>query len=60
MPMLTISEVAKALKLTDATIRNWIERGHIQAVRLPSGIYRIAQSEVDRVLQGDKKDEVAV
>jgi len=51
--MLTISEVAAALKLTDATIRNWIERGHIKAVRLPSGIYRIEQVELDRILQQD-------
>jgi excisionase family DNA binding protein len=48
--LLTTKQVAFILNLQPVTIRRWIESGHLAAIRLPSGEYRVRQSEVDRVL----------
>jgi excisionase family DNA binding protein len=48
--LLTTSAAADALGVTAQTIRRWIEAGQIKAVALPSGHFRIPQSEIDRLL----------
>ncbi len=52
--LLTVHEVAKRLRVDDTTVRRWITNGILLAITLPhSGkrqSYRIAQSELDRVL----------
>lgn len=44
---------AQALGVTTQTIRRWIEAGHLKAVTLPTGHYRIPQAEIDRLLGED-------
>lgn len=50
--MLTTGRVAASLGVTINTVKNWARAGKIQAVRLPSGHFRIPATEVDRLLQG--------
>lgn len=47
---LTVAEVAKLLKLNEQTIRNWIDRGELAAVRLGPRRVRIRRSELDRFI----------
>ncbi|MHA1595538.1 MAG: MerR family transcriptional regulator [Candidatus Baldrarchaeia archaeon] len=47
-----ISEVARILNVSRHTVLNWIRKGKIRAIRLPSGRYRIPESEVRRILEG--------
>lgn len=56
MPMeqhFTVSEVAKALKKSERTIRRWIDRGEIAAAELPGRFgkpnYMIPRSELERL-----------
>ena len=44
-----IRAAAERLGVHENTIRNWIDRGILRAVRLPSGIRRISLGEVDRM-----------
>jgi len=38
---LTVQDIAKRLKVTDLTVRRWIEQGELKAVKLRGTIYRI-------------------
>ena len=38
---LTVQDIAKRLKVTDLTVRRWIEAGELKAVKLRGTIYRI-------------------
>lgn len=40
----TTTEVGKMFDVTSETVRDWIVKGHLPAVRLPSGTYRIHRS----------------
>lgn len=53
-PMKTISIRAAARKLGvhENTIRNWIDRHIIAAFRLPTGVRRVPETEIDRLAQG--------
>lgn len=44
--MLRSGEAAKILGVSRHTVIMWIKKGLIKAVRLPSGRYRIPESEV--------------
>lgn len=46
--LLTVTEVAKVLRVTSQAVRDMIRRGDIQAVRLGRQ-YRIPRSELDRI-----------
>jgi excisionase family DNA binding protein len=46
----TTTEAATLLAVHPVTIRRWIEAGHIKAVLLPTGHFRISQAEIDRLL----------
>jgi excisionase family DNA binding protein len=48
--LLTVAEVAEQLKLNPQTIRNWIDRGELSAVRLGSRRVRVRSSELERFL----------
>lgn len=51
---LTVMEVAETLKLNPQTVRNWIDRGELRAVRVGSRRVRIRQSDLDALLaQGE-------
>ena len=55
--MKKISEIAKQLDLHETTVRRWIMRGKLQAVRLPNGTLRVAQDELDRLLSVVTQDK---
>lgn len=46
---LTVAEVAETLKLNQQTVRNWIDRGELPAVRVGRRV-RIKRSDFDRLL----------
>ena len=43
-------EAAKRLGVSRATIGRWRKRGYVEGIKQPSGQYKYAESEVDRVL----------
>ncbi len=47
---LTVDEVARRLKLNPQTIRNWIDRGSMPAVRIGRRV-RVLRSDFDRLVQ---------
>lgn len=51
-PLLTVGEAAARLHVHDNTVRNWIARGVLTAVRLPGGHRRIDSMAVERVRMG--------
>ncbi|WP_249010899.1 helix-turn-helix domain-containing protein [Conexibacter sp. DBS9H8] len=46
---LTVAEVATLLKINEQTVRNWIDRGELSAVRAGRRV-RIRRSALDQVL----------
>lgn len=56
--MLTTGEVAQALGVTINTVKNWVAAGRLDAVRLPSGHYRIPRNGVERLLGGPAREEL--
>jgi len=38
---LTVQDIVKRLKVTEQTVRRWIERGELKAVKLSGSRYRI-------------------
>ena len=46
---LTVAEVAKALKLNQQTVRNWIDQGSLPAVRVGRRV-RIKRSDFERIV----------
>ena len=48
--VLLVAEVAKALRVSKQTVRRWIKSGKIKVVRLPSGRYRLPQSDLQDIL----------
>lgn len=56
--ILTVSEVARLLRVDGTTVRRWIKKGKMEAVELPNGGeterhgYRIRASEVKRIAPG--------
>ena len=49
--MLPLSEVEQLLSLTRWSLWNWIRDGKLNAAKQPNGHYRVAESEVRRVLR---------
>lgn len=47
---LTVDEVAELLKINPQTVRNWIDRGELPAVRVGQRRVRICQSDLDEFL----------
>lgn len=52
--LLTVHEVAQALRVDDTTVRRWIKNGALEAVSLPHmnkrQAYRIKQTTLDALL----------
>jgi excisionase family DNA binding protein len=52
--LLTVSEVARILRVDDTTVRRWVKQGALEAVTLPHvnvrRAYRIKRSTLDKVL----------
>ena len=56
--LLTVAEVAELFKVAPKRVREWIDDGHLLAIRTPGGPraeYRIRKSEVERMLGEEKK-----
>ncbi|HBN92225.1 MAG TPA: hypothetical protein DD397_06650 [Hyphomonas sp.] len=54
---LTVTDIAKDIQVSDRTVRDWIVRGLIRAVRLPGGGYRVRQEEWERVKTSWENEE---
>jgi putative resolvase len=52
--LLKIREAAVLLNVSRQSLWKWIKQGKIEAVKLPSGRYRIPESEVVRIMQSAK------
>lgn len=52
--LLTVHEIAQAVRVDDTTVRRWIKNGVLEAVRLPHAgkreSYRIKRSTLDALL----------
>jgi excisionase family DNA binding protein len=53
--LLTVQEVARRLRVNEATVRRWIKDGALEAIKLPHNgkreIYRIRQSTLNSILK---------
>ena len=47
---LTIAEVANLLRLNQQTVRNWIDRGDLPAVRIGPRRVRVRESDLERLI----------
>jgi excisionase family DNA binding protein len=50
--LLTVSQAASLLRVSDRTIRRWIEAERVPFLKLPSGAYRIPQGALLASLRG--------
>lgn len=61
--LLTVSEVARILRVDDATVRRWVKQGILEAVVLPHvhsrQVYRIKRETLEKVL-GESQQNTAV
>lgn len=51
--LMTVPEVADALRLTDETVHRWAREGKLPAVVLPSGLKRFRRTDIEAILAGD-------
>ena len=55
----TVAELADLLRVHVTTVRRWIARGNLQAIRLPcGGEYRITSAEVERLREPMRVGEI--
>ena len=59
--LLTVSEVARCLRVDDTTVRRWIKSGALEAITLPhlgerQG-YRVKRSIIDALLTSDQPSQ---
>jgi excisionase family DNA binding protein len=59
--LLTVSEVARILRVDDTTVRRWVKQGILEAVILPHTSarqgYRIKRETLNKVLGGTAPNE---
>ncbi len=56
--MLTPKEASKLLGISRRTLRDWVRKGIIRAVYLPTGRIRIPESEIQRIIEeGGREDD---
>lgn len=46
----SVGFAAEQFQVSTGTVRNWIAKGYIRAVSLPSGVRRIPDSEINRLV----------
>jgi excisionase family DNA binding protein len=51
-PWLTLAEIAEELRMSPATIRSWISKGTLRAMRAGKRKWLVRRSELDRMLAG--------
>jgi len=49
--LVTVEEAARILKVRRETIRRYIKSGHLKAVMLPGGDYRLHEKDIERLLR---------
>lgn len=49
MKLLTTSQAARELGVHPNTLRGWVDRGLVPAVRLPSGYRRFSPEQIEQV-----------
>lgn len=49
MKMISIREAAERLQVHENTVRNWIDRGILDAVKLPTGRRRLLLAAVEQM-----------
>jgi excisionase family DNA binding protein len=52
--LLTPTEAAKMLRVSHSTITRYIRLGLLDAVKLPSGQYRIRREDVEKLLRREQ------
>lgn len=52
-PWMTLAEIAGELRMSPATIRSWISKGRLQAMRAGQRKWLVRRSELDRMLRGE-------
>ena len=55
-PWLTLAEIAGELRMSPATIRSWISKGTLRAMRPGKRKLLVRRSELDRMLRGEDMD----
>jgi len=59
--LMTVSEVARILRVDDTTVRRWVKQGALEAVVLPHArerqAYRIKRETLDKMLGGPSSSE---
>lgn len=49
--LFSLRHSAEKLGVSYGTVRNWIDKGYIQAVHYPSGVRKIPETEINRLLE---------
>ena len=49
--LVTVEQAAKILKVRRETIRRYIKKGHLKAVTLPGGDYRLREKDLQKLLK---------
>jgi excisionase family DNA binding protein len=48
--LLSVGQAASELHVSPSTVRNWVDKGYLHAFRLPSGVRRIPEVEITRLV----------
>lgn len=48
--LVSVGDAAGQLQVSPGTVRNWIDKGYIRAVRLPSGHRKVPEAEISKLL----------
>lgn len=60
--LMTVAEVAEALRISDETVHRWAREGRLPAIWLPggpverSGLKRFRRADVEAILRGDSAE----
>jgi len=49
--LITVEEAARILKVRRETIRRYIKSGHLRALTLPGGDYRLRERDIQKLLR---------
>lgn len=53
-----MQEASQRLFVTSQTIRSWYSQGLIRLFKMPSGRYRVPESEIARILEDGRRQEI--
>lgn len=57
-PVLSIKEAAARLGVHPKTLRNWVDKGLVAHLKLPSGYRRFEEKEIERIAR-EMRHEIA-